>query len=74
MLRQIHDNATESITRLDKENHKVPGDLCAPPPMKVEINVASTLQIFTGIYGAFTGKWEYRDFMFTGFHLVLNYR
>ena len=40
MLKQIHDNATESITRLDKENRKVPKDLCVPPPMKVEINVA----------------------------------
>ena len=32
--------------------------------------IPSTLQIFTGIYGAFTGKWEYRDSAFTGFHLV----
>ena len=29
-----------------------------------------TLQIFTGIYGAFKGKWEYMDPTFTGFHLV----
>ena len=33
-----------------------------------------TLQIFTGIYGGFTGKWEYRDPTFTGFHLVLDYQ
>ena len=33
-----------------------------------------TLQIFTGIYGVFTGNWKCRDPTFTGFHLTWNYQ
>ena len=31
------------------------------------INAQATLQMFTGIYGVFTGKSECRDFMIAGF-------